>query len=187
MKDDYSTNSHYLTDTFLFKGFGECTFLNLGVKGLRGVYIYFKLLGWFNLQFCVLFAVVLLQCTPSARQVETIGDAYMVVSGLPIRNGHKHAGEICRMALHLVEAVKKEFTVRHKPEHKLQLRVGVHSGEPTIFLLALLWVDGNWGRGEGRDGWTDERTNGRTEVGGDAQWGRHLPMFKLSMSPHVHD
>ena len=62
-------------------------------------------------------------------QVETIGDAYMVASGLPIKNGEKHAGEICRMALHLVEAVKKEFTVGHKPEHKLQLRVGVHSGE----------------------------------------------------------
>ena len=25
MKDDYTTNSHYLTYTFLFKGLGECT------------------------------------------------------------------------------------------------------------------------------------------------------------------
>ena len=60
--------------------------------------------------------------------METIGDAYMVVSGLPIRNGHKHAGEIARMALHLVEAVKKDFTVRHKSDYKLKLRVGIHSG-----------------------------------------------------------
>ena len=60
--------------------------------------------------------------------METIGDAYMVVSGLPIRNGHKHAGEIARMALHLVEAVKKHFTVRHKSDYKLKLRVGIHSG-----------------------------------------------------------
>lgn len=61
-------------------------------------------------------------------KVETIGDAYMVVSGLPIRNGAKHAGEVARMALHLVESVKTEFIVRHKPGYKLKLRVGIHSG-----------------------------------------------------------
>ena len=31
MKDDYTTNSHYLNHTFLVKRLGECT---LGVKGL---------------------------------------------------------------------------------------------------------------------------------------------------------
>ncbi|KAJ2948359.1 hypothetical protein O0L34_g7596 [Tuta absoluta] len=60
-------------------------------------------------------------------KVETIGDAYMVVSGLPERNGDMHAREICLMALAVVEAVRG-FVVRHRPAHRLEVRVGVHSG-----------------------------------------------------------
>ncbi|CAK1584778.1 unnamed protein product [Parnassius mnemosyne] len=60
-------------------------------------------------------------------KVETIGDAYMVVSGLPERNGDMHAREICLMALAVVEAVRA-FAVRHRPSHRLEVRVGVHSG-----------------------------------------------------------
>ncbi|CAH2042612.1 unnamed protein product, partial [Iphiclides podalirius] len=60
-------------------------------------------------------------------KVETIGDAYMVVSGLPKRNGDMHAREICLMALAVVEAVRT-FAVRHRPTHRLEVRVGVHSG-----------------------------------------------------------
>ena len=35
MKNDYTTNSHYLTYTFLFKRLGECNFLVLGMKGFN--------------------------------------------------------------------------------------------------------------------------------------------------------
>ena len=35
MKDDYTTNSHYLTHTFLFRKVGRMYFLNLGAKGLK--------------------------------------------------------------------------------------------------------------------------------------------------------
>ena len=60
-------------------------------------------------------------------KVETIGDAYMVVSGLPIRNHDLHAGEIASMSLHLLSAIKG-FRIPHRPSEKLQLRIGIHSG-----------------------------------------------------------
>ncbi|XP_071788084.1 atrial natriuretic peptide receptor 1-like isoform X1 [Asterias amurensis] len=60
-------------------------------------------------------------------KVETIGDAYMVASGLPVRNGNKHAGEICSMALDLLSFVKT-FHIAHIPDEHLQLRIGVHTG-----------------------------------------------------------
>ncbi|XP_071098893.1 atrial natriuretic peptide receptor 1-like [Haliotis cracherodii] len=60
-------------------------------------------------------------------KVETIGDAYMVVSGLPVRNGNIHAREIARMSLSLLNAVLS-FKIRHRPEHRMKLRIGIHSG-----------------------------------------------------------
>ena len=60
--------------------------------------------------------------------METIGDAYMVVSGLPQRNGNRHVAEIANMSLDLLHTVTVDFVVRHKPEHKLRLRIGIHTG-----------------------------------------------------------
>ena len=60
-------------------------------------------------------------------QVETIGDAYMVVSGLPKPNAGRHIAEICNMALDLLDQVSR-FTIRHRPEETLKLRSGVHTG-----------------------------------------------------------
>lgn len=59
--------------------------------------------------------------------METIGDAYMVASGLPTRNGQRHAGEIANMSLDLLAAMTT-FRIRHVPGQQLQLRIGVHSG-----------------------------------------------------------
>ncbi|XP_076452496.1 LOW QUALITY PROTEIN: atrial natriuretic peptide receptor 1-like [Babylonia areolata] len=60
-------------------------------------------------------------------KVETIGDAYMCVSGCPRRNGRRHASEIAEMALDLVATVSS-VKVRHRPQEALQLRVGLHTG-----------------------------------------------------------
>lgn len=54
------------------------------------------------------------------------------VSGLPIRNGIEHAAEIASMSLCLLEAIK-QFTIRHRPLDKLQLRIGIHSGKHKIY------------------------------------------------------
>lgn len=52
----------------------------------------------------------------------------MVVSGLPVTNGLAHAGEVATMALNLLANVV-DFRIRHLPERKLLLRIGIHSGE----------------------------------------------------------
>lgn len=51
----------------------------------------------------------------------------MVVSGLPVRNGNLHAREIARMALALRSAVHS-FTIKHRPDDQLKLRIGIHTG-----------------------------------------------------------
>ena len=61
-------------------------------------------------------------------KVETIGDAYMVVSGLYHRDtGHHHAQEIARMSLTILDKVVM-FRIKHRPGDQLRIRIGLHSG-----------------------------------------------------------
>ena len=64
----------------------------------------------------------------------------MVVSGLPTRNGDNHAGEIASMSLHLLSAIL-DFKIRHLPEKKLQLRIGMHSG--LVFITKSIYYSLN--------------------------------------------
>ena len=75
--------------------------------------------------------------------METIGDAYMCVSGVPERNGHKHAGEIATMALDIRKSVF-DFKIRHKPDEKLAIRIGIHTGPccagRELFTSGIMYV-----------------------------------------------
>lgn len=60
-------------------------------------------------------------------KVETIGDAYMVASGLPRRNGNRHAVDISLMALDILSFMGT-FQLRHLPGLPIWIRIGIHSG-----------------------------------------------------------
>lgn len=59
-------------------------------------------------------------------KVETIGDAYMVVGGVPDRIPD-HADQIANMALDLLH-VCVNFKIPHIPQVPLLIRVGINSG-----------------------------------------------------------
>lgn len=58
--------------------------------------------------------------------IETIGDAYLVVSGLPVRN-IDHASQIASLALMILQRIVK-LEIRHRPGELFQIRIGIHSG-----------------------------------------------------------
>ncbi|KAK0408093.1 hypothetical protein QR680_003768 [Steinernema hermaphroditum] len=60
-------------------------------------------------------------------KVETIGDGYLCVSGLPHRNGNEHCAQIAKMSLAFMRSLK---TVRipHLPNERINLRIGINTG-----------------------------------------------------------
>lgn len=81
-----------------------------------------------------LFDAVL--CNHDVYKVETIGDAYMVASGLPKRNGNKHAAEIANMSLNILSSVGT-FQMRHMPNVPIRIRIGIHSGSCVAGVVGL--------------------------------------------------
>lgn len=51
----------------------------------------------------------------------------MVASGLPQRNGSRHAAEIANMALDIL-SYAGNFRMRHAPDVPIRVRAGLHSG-----------------------------------------------------------
>ncbi|VDO59512.1 unnamed protein product [Haemonchus placei] len=69
-------------------------------------------------------------------KVESIGDGYLCVSGLPARNGHRHIKEIVEMSLSFMDYVD-QFKVVPFPDEKIQLRIGVNSGSCVAGVVGL--------------------------------------------------
>uniref|UniRef100_A0A0K0DY28 Guanylate cyclase n=1 Tax=Strongyloides stercoralis TaxID=6248 RepID=A0A0K0DY28_STRER len=71
-----------------------------------------------------------------AYKVETIGDAYLVVSGIPIRNGNKHGEMIANMSLEFMKTLPL-FKLSFLPDYKLNLRIGLHTGPVVAGVVGL--------------------------------------------------
>ncbi|KAK3101573.1 hypothetical protein FSP39_004555 [Pinctada imbricata] len=69
-------------------------------------------------------------------KVETIGDAYMLASGLPTRNSNRHIKEIADCAMDIMSSVGS-FCIPHQPGSKLKIRAGIHSGPVVAGVVGL--------------------------------------------------
>jgi len=64
-------------------------------------------------------------------KIATIGDAYLVASGLP-HETQDHSRQLCLLALDIQNTVQ-DFKIEHLPGHQLQQRIGIHSGNNRCF------------------------------------------------------
>lgn len=69
-------------------------------------------------------------------QVETIGDGYLCVSGLPHRNGNEHVRQISLMSLAFLASLQY-FRVPHLPNERINLRIGINCGSVVAGVVGL--------------------------------------------------
>ena len=69
-------------------------------------------------------------------KVETIGDAYVVSSGVPTLNDNLHAGEIATASLDMMSAIMTK-DVPQLTNVKLQLRLGINTGSVVAGVVGL--------------------------------------------------
>ncbi|CEF60352.1 Guanylate cyclase [Strongyloides ratti] len=71
-----------------------------------------------------------------AYKVETIGDAYMVVSGIPEENGNRHLANLADIALDIVFSLQT-YVIPHRKDDKLKVRLGIHCGQIASGVVGL--------------------------------------------------
>ena len=71
-------------------------------------------------------------------KVETIGDGYLCVSGLPHRNGNEHARNIANMSLAFLKSLDR-FSIPHLPGISDHWRCRLESGifSKSLSILAI--------------------------------------------------
>uniref|UniRef100_A0A915C9B8 Guanylate cyclase domain-containing protein n=1 Tax=Parascaris univalens TaxID=6257 RepID=A0A915C9B8_PARUN len=67
---------------------------------------------------------------------ETIGDAYIISSGVPNENGNAHVQHIADVALKMRSFVSN-FKLAHRPEEVMMVRIGFHSGAVAAGVVGM--------------------------------------------------
>jgi class 3 adenylate cyclase len=70
-------------------------------------------------------------------KVETIGDAYMCASGVPIRNGNQHVLDVCVVTMAFLEAATSMHVEHMGVDYTLRMRGGVHTGAVAAGVIGV--------------------------------------------------
>ncbi|KAJ3128432.1 hypothetical protein HK098_004509 [Nowakowskiella sp. JEL0407] len=72
-----------------------------------------------------------------AYRVESVGNKFTIVSGLPNLNGNAHSGIIATLAFHLMSEVGNYKIVNDSEEIRVQLRMAINTGPVTAGVISL--------------------------------------------------